>query len=210
MTRKNRITPDPRIAFFDHHAAHWDDDLAEAQEAVRRLTELRGRLEIRSGQDVLEVGCGTGRISGWLADLARPGRLVAVDFSGKMLAKATARRLSADFKLLDICGDNRLEMQFDTILCFHAFPHFRDHLKALKNMRSMLKPAGQIVILHLAGSAELNHFHERLCEPVCHDCVPAADKWPALLAKAKLRLVSITDEPGLLLVRAVNEYASVG
>jgi ubiquinone/menaquinone biosynthesis C-methylase UbiE len=193
---------DPRIAFFDRQAPDWDRDAAEVEETLARLGQLGGRLELRPGQDLLEIGCGTGRISGWLTEAVAPGRVVCADFSPAMLAQAQARRLPVDYWEMDICDEAVGEALFDVVFCFHAFPHFRDQQGALCNIRRLLKPRGRLLILHLAGSAELNAFHSALSHPVCHDLLPGAGQWPALLAKAGLQLASLTDETGLFLLAA--------
>ena len=199
---RDSSSPDPRVAFFNHHAPTWDDNPDEVADHLKRLEELRERIGFAPGQSVLEVGCGTGRITGWIAGAVRPGRVVAVDFSPAMLTQARARGIQAEFRLMDICADVSTEERFDIVLCFHSFPHFRDQLRALRNMRSLLNDGGQLIILHLAGSAKLNEFHSQLAHPVCHDHLPPADKWPDVLAGAGLRLASFTDEPGLFLLKA--------
>ena len=103
---------------------------------------------------------------------------------------------------MDICADIPAEERFDVVFCFHSFPHFRDQPRALRNMRNLLKEGGQLVILHLAGSAEINHFHSGLAHPVCHDHLPSIDRWPDILAGAGLRLASSADEQGLFLLKA--------
>jgi SAM-dependent methyltransferase len=201
---QNRCGADPRIAFFDHHAPGWDADPGEVARTLARLRELRGDIGLRPGRNVLEAGCGTGRITGWLAETVQPGRVTAVDFSPAMLRQARARGMNASFRLFDICGETPMEEQFDVVLCFHAFPHFRDKFRALRNIRNLLAPGGQLVILHLAGSAELKEFHSRLSHPICHDHLPPQDLWPEMLAGCGLQLVSLTDEPGLFLLKAAS------
>lgn len=206
---ENTRPADPRVAFFDGRASAWDDPPGEVARTLQRLADLRERIGLVSGGSVLEIGCGTGRITGWIAEQARPGRVVAVDFSPAMLAQARRRGVSAEFKLVDICGDlcppdrqAPAMAPFDTAFCFHSFPHFRDPRRALRNIRSLLKTGGQLMILHLAGSAEVNRFHSSLARPVCHDRLPPPPAWPGMLAKASLNLVSVLDEPELFLLKA--------
>jgi len=195
-------TVDPRVAFFDHHAPSWDDDAEEVARTLARLRDLRSRIGLAAEQDVLEIGCGTGRITGWLVEVVRPGRVVAADFSPGMLARARTRSIDAEFRLLDICGDNVAIRRFDLVFCFNAFPHFRCPFSALRNIRSLLKPSGLLVILHLAGSVELNAFHSRLSHPVHHDHMPSPEHWPDMLNQSGMRLESLTDECGLFLLKA--------
>ena len=193
---------DPRIAFFDHHAATWDQTGPDPAATLRRLQELNGRLGLRAGLDVLEVGCGTGQITRWLADRVKPGKVVAADFSAAMLAQARERGVDADFVLMDICGEEAAQRQFDVVLCFHSFPHFRDQAAALRQIARHLKPGGQLMVLHLVGSAQLNAFHHKVGGAVGHDHLPPAGAWAGLLQPAGLNLTEAVDREDLFLVRA--------
>jgi demethylmenaquinone methyltransferase/2-methoxy-6-polyprenyl-1,4-benzoquinol methylase len=193
---------DPRIAFFDHHAPTWDQTGPDPAATLRRLQELNGRLGLRAGLDVLEVGCGTGQITRWLADLVKPGKVVAADFSPAMLAQARERGVDADFVLMDICGEEAVQRQFDVVLCFHSFPHFRDQAAALRQIVRHLKPGGQILVLHLVGSAQLNAFHHKVGGPVGHDHLPPASQWPDLVRPVGLRVTEAVDREDLFLVKA--------
>ena len=82
---------DPRIAFFDQLAPIWDAECSRPEEMLRRLEALDGELGLAPGLDLLEIGCGTGLISGWLAGRVHPGRVVAADFSAAMLEQAKQR-----------------------------------------------------------------------------------------------------------------------
>lgn len=195
-------TPDPRIAFFDAHAPAWDRTGPDPALTLRRLRDLDERLGLRSGQDLLEVGCGTGQITAWLEERVRPGRVVAADFSAAMLAQARARGIAAEFVHLDICQDGSLSGEFDVVLCFHAFPHFRDPAVALRQIARHLRPGGELLVLHLAGSAQLNAFHQHVGGPVGHDHLPPLSQWPALLSRAGLSLAEAEDRDDLFLVRA--------
>lgn len=193
---------DPRIEFFDQLAPHWDTDCSHPEETLRRLAALNGTLGFAPGQKVLEVGCGTGQLTRWLESLVAPGHVTAVDFSAGMLAQARQRHTNGDYRTLDICGEKPSSGSFDVVLCFNAFPHFRDKGAALRNIAGCLKPDGQMLVVHLVGSAELNAFHQNLKGPVHHDLLPTAEEWRNLLGATGLRLVSLTDRTDLFLLKA--------
>lgn len=195
---------DPRIAFFDHHAPNWDQTGPDPVGTLCRLRELNVRLGLRPGLDVLEVGCGTGQITGWLADAVKPGKVVAADFSPAMLVQARARGIDAEFIMTDICREAPVERQFDIVLCFHSFPHFRDQAAALRQMARLLKPGGKLMVVHLSGSAPLNALHHKIGGAVGHDDLPPAADWPTLLEPAGLRVSSAEDREDLFLIKAMR------
>ena len=193
---------DPRIAFFDRLAPIWDTECSQPAMMLRRLAALDGELGLTPGLDLLEIGCGTGLISGWLAGKVHPGRVVAADFSAAMLEQAKQRGHAADYRQLDICAEGPAPELFDAVLCFNAFPHFRDQPAALRQIRRLLKLDGCLTVLHLAGSAQINAFHASLREPVCHDRLPAEADWPALLVQAGLAMTRFADRENLFLLQA--------
>ena len=207
MTAPLQSAIDPRVPFFDGLAPGWDKDAQEIDRILSRLRELKQGIGLGSGQSVLELGCGTGRITGWIAEAVHPGKVVGADFSPAMLKMARERGLPVEFRLVDICRQAPEFESFDVVLCFNAFPHFRDQAQALQNICRFLSPAGRVVILHLASSSEVNDFHARLSPPVCHDRLPSRLRFAAMLAGAGLSLKSLTDEPGLFLLSASLEGA---
>lgn len=193
---------DPRREFFDRLAPDWDRSGPDPRATLERLRTLAGRLGFRSGLEVLEVGCGTGQISGWLAQQVAPGRVVAVDFSPAMLAQARARGLDVEFRHADVCAPAPLSGTFDRVLCFHCFPHLRDPALALVQMRGCLADDGELVVLHLSGSGPLNAFHAQVGGAVAHDRLPPAAEWAPLLAATGWRATELEDRDDLFLLRA--------
>ncbi len=194
---------DPRIAFFDRHAPNWDTYGPGPRTTLDRLDQLQALLELKPGMALLEVGCGTGQITQWLADRVRPGRVLALDFSEQMLEKAQTKGINAEFIRGDVCDNIPSGRQFDIVLCFHSFPHFRDKLAALKNLASTLKPHGQLLILHLSGSREINRFHTDVGGPVACDHLPGPSDWDTLLSQAGMKKMNMTDQTDLFFLRAV-------
>jgi 2-polyprenyl-3-methyl-5-hydroxy-6-metoxy-1,4-benzoquinol methylase len=196
---------DPRIAFFDHHASNWDTDGPDIQTTLARLQQLQKLLDLRPGMTLLEVGCGTGQITKWLADQVHPGRVLAVDFSDQMLEKARGKGIHAEFRRADVCSEVLGEKLFDTVLCFHSFPHFRDKPAALRNLANALKPKGQLLTFHLSGSKKINDFHDHVGGAVTGDHLPDPAEWDRLLTQAGLYKTLLTDQPDLFFLRSVKD-----
>ena len=197
-------TPDPRIAFFDKLAERWDREGQPPAETVARVDRMADALALEPGQAVLEVGCGTGQLTAWLAEQVAPGRVVAIDFSAAMVAQARAKGIAAEFRVADVCRDAVGPECFDVALCFHSFPHFRNRQSALKHLAQALKPGGRLLVMHLCGSAAINAFHADVGGAVAGDHLPGAAAWPRLLDAAGLRLVSLVDRDDLFLLEATR------
>lgn len=97
---------------------------------------------------VAEVGCGTGH---WLAGLALAGtgRLVGIDLSAGMLARA---RVAAPSALLLRATAERLpiaDASLDRVFCVNALHHFTDAQAFIRECRRVLRPSGELLTIGL-------------------------------------------------------------
>ena len=196
------MNPDPRIAFFDGLAEGWDGIHPSKDSMTEGLIKQRKLLNLKQETDLLEVGCGTGKTTGWLASQVAPGRVTAIDFSPQMIIRAVDKQIDADFQCMDICLDPPGVRCFDTILCLHSFPHFRDQAAALRNCSRALTGDGRLIVMHLAGSDHINGFHAGLEGPVQGDLLPVGDEWRPLLEQARLKQVQLIDREDLFFLEA--------
>ncbi|MFP4053854.1 MAG: class I SAM-dependent methyltransferase [Phycisphaerae bacterium] len=196
--------PDPRVRFFDRIAASWDQDEQSPAKTLERMESLVDMLDLHPGQDLLEIGCGTGQLTGWLAGKVAPGRVVATDFSAAMLGIAGGKESGATLYQADICAERPAGGPFDVVLSFHSFPHYRDQAAALANIAAVLKPGGRLIVMHLNSWRGVNHFHTHVGQEVENDHRPTPEQWPALLEKAGLRQERLVDEDDLFVLIGRN------
>ena len=111
-----------------------------------------------SGTRILDLGCGSGTNSLWLAE--RGAHVVGLDLSQTMvsLAQERAGQLSvqADFRVADI--RERLpfdEEEFDVVLSSTALHYVEDIDSTMKDVARVMKPAGRLVasVLHPMSTA---------------------------------------------------------
>jgi SAM-dependent methyltransferase len=113
---------------------------------------LRAAYGIRSGDSVLDVGCGTGLTTREAARLAAPGRVVGVDVSERMLERA--RELTAAERLDNVryeLGDAQVHRfdpaGFDVVISRFGTMFFADPPAAFANLAAALRPEGRLVLL---------------------------------------------------------------
>jgi ubiquinone/menaquinone biosynthesis C-methylase UbiE len=187
-----------RKEFFDRHAASWDERLG-LTERTSHLSELVRSFGLTYGNAVVDVGTGTGILLPFLREaIGTAGRLIAMDFSFKMLEQAMERRHDADALLLN--GSVELmplrSGEFDRVTCFAAFPHFPNKAKALLEMVRVLRPGGKLTVAHLKSSEEINQFHRQIGGAVAHDRLPAPEILQQLMQDAGLSEIAVVNQPG--------------
>jgi ubiquinone/menaquinone biosynthesis C-methylase UbiE len=129
----------------EHYEASWAAQLRPAQDALITLADLR------SGDRVLDIACGTGLVTFRAADLVGPaGRVAATDISDKMVkytASEALRRGDAHVSCARM-GAEALDFSdgsFDVVLCALGLMYVPDVMTALREMRRVLVPGGRAV-----------------------------------------------------------------
>ena len=106
-------------------------------------------------QDILEVGCGEGRIAASLAFSARS--YTAIDPDPARLNQAISSFPEVDFRIGDGEALEFAESSFSTIL-FTLSLHHQDSSAALKEAHRVLTNKGKLVIIEPAADGEFQQF----------------------------------------------------
>jgi malonyl-CoA O-methyltransferase len=116
------MATNPRYA-YDRWAAQYDTDANDTRELNAEV--LRKQTFIEEEDAVLELGCGTGLNTEWLA--AQAGHVIATDVSEEMLARARGRLDSGSVTLqkLDVTelwpfGAGRFDVALATLVLEHV------------------------------------------------------------------------------------------
>jgi SAM-dependent methyltransferase len=121
----------------------------EAQLARRDVTREASFLlrYLRPGMRVLDVGCGPGSITLGLAEVVAPGEVVGVDLQRTQVERAqklAAERgvTNARFQVADVYALPFPDGTFDAALAHTVLMGLREPVRALREMRRVLHPAG--------------------------------------------------------------------
>lgn len=100
---------------------------------------------IKSGARTLEVGCGNGSISAWLAgQIAPDGRAIAVDLD---LSLADVHLPNLEFRRGDIMAGPVTPGGFDLVTGRAVLHHVGDAERAIANLVASLRPGGAILLI---------------------------------------------------------------
>src|SRR4051812_9124537 len=113
---------------------------------------LRAAYGITAGDDVLDIGCGTGLTTREAARAAAPGRVLGVDVSARMLERA--REVTAAEQLENVryeLGDAQVHRfdpaAFDVAISRFGTMFFSDSAAAFANIAAALRPGARLVLL---------------------------------------------------------------
>lgn len=166
----------PRLKYS---SAWWPPgvaSLAEAEEAMLGLT--CDRAELDDGQDVLELGCGWGSLSLWMAEHYPRSRITAVSNSATQrehIERQAALRGLDNLTVLT-CDVNRLgtgagagggagahadlvhDAAFDRVVSVEMFEHVRNHRVLTERIARWLRPGGKLFVHVFAHRSDAYAF----------------------------------------------------
>lgn len=140
---------------YDQWAGQYDTNENKTRDLEAR--SLREILADRTFQNVLEMGCGTGKNSPYLAGISK--QLTAVDFSEKMLDKARSKNSDHNITFLqaDLMATWNLPLSdYDLITFSLVLEHIENLHPIFDKINSITKPGSYVYI------GELHPFRQYL------------------------------------------------
>ena len=135
------------------------DTLAAAEETS--LWETCKRAEIKDGMSILELGCGWGSLSLWMAERFPSCQITAVSNSTPqreyILAQCRKRGINNLSIVTCDMNDFSTRQQFDRVVSVEMFEHMRNYEALLKQIRSWLYDDGKLFV-HIF--CHRNHTYE--------------------------------------------------
>ncbi|MDE2306554.1 MAG: class I SAM-dependent methyltransferase [Gammaproteobacteria bacterium] len=140
----------PRMKYSCAYYLDPADTLAAAEERMLELTAERAALA--DGDRILELGCGWGSLSLWMAQRYRNSPITVVSNSRSQRAFIEARAaergldnlevLTRDVNLLEFPADTR----FDRVVSVEMFEHMRNYRLLMRRIASWLRPGGSLFV----------------------------------------------------------------
>jgi cyclopropane-fatty-acyl-phospholipid synthase len=138
-------------------------DLDEAEAAMLRLTCRRAQLA--DGQNILELGCGWGSLSLWMAEHFPAAKITGVSNSAtqkKYIDSEAARRGLKNLRIIT-CDMNRFDIpeRFDRVVSVEMFEHMKNYERLMANIARWLKPGGKLFVHIFTHREFAYHFIAR-------------------------------------------------
>ena len=131
-----------------YSCCYWPGEVSnlnEAEEAALRITVQRA--EIQDGMKVLDLGCGWGSLSLWIAEHFPNAAITSVSNSNSqrefILAEASKRSIeNIDVRVCDM-NDFDAGDTFDRIVSIEMFEHMRNYAELFRRINTWLEPDGR-------------------------------------------------------------------
>jgi cyclopropane-fatty-acyl-phospholipid synthase len=125
-----------------------NEPLDQAEEAMLALTCDRAQLQ--DGQEILELGCGWGSLTLWMAEKFPHSRITAVSNSAPqrehITAQARSRGLGNVRVLTADMNEFSIADRFDRVVSVEMFEHMRNYPELLRRVAGWLKPGGKLFV----------------------------------------------------------------
>jgi len=151
----------PRLKYSCCWWDHTVRSLADAEDASLTLTAAHA--ELGDGMDILELGCGWGSLSLWMAERYPHSRIVGVSnsVSQRRFIEAEARRrrlTNLTIVTADMNVFSTLE-RYDRVVSVEMFEHMRNYHVLLERIADWLRPNGRLFV-HVFCHRQLAYFFE--------------------------------------------------
>jgi len=168
--RVQRYGWDKAAAYYENF---WHNQLKPAQDLLLEM------IKPASGERVLDTACGTGLVSFRVKkSVGEDGFVLGTDISEKMVEISTALAKEKKINNIQFARMDAEELQspdnsFDAAICALGLMYFPDPLKALKEMRRVLKPGGRAAAAvwgqrdHCGWSEIFEIVDKRVASEVC-------------------------------------------
>ena len=138
----------PHLKYSCCHFPEGVKELGHAEASMLALTCERAQLQ--DGQQILELGCGWGSLSLWMAKHYPNSSILAVSNSRpqREFIESRAQELGLTNLSVQTCdmNDFTTEQHFDRVVSVEMFEHMRNWQSLLERISDWLKPEGKLFI----------------------------------------------------------------
>jgi cyclopropane-fatty-acyl-phospholipid synthase len=138
----------PRLKYS---SCWWPEEVQDLETAEAAMLALTGeRAELDFAQDILELGCGWGSLTLWMAEFYPDARIVVVSNSHSQREFIEARCQERGFGNVQVItadiNEFAIDRRFDRIVSVEMFEHLRNYQTLMERIHGWLKPGGKLFV----------------------------------------------------------------
>lgn len=147
-----------------YSSGYWPAGVESLDEAEERMLALTcARAELVDGQRILELGCGWGSLSLWMAEKYPQARITAVSNSRTQKEHIDAEAARRGFQNLTIVTADMNVFDtaetFDRVVSVEMFEHMKNYQLLLAKVGRWLAPGGKLFV-HIFTHREIAYHYE--------------------------------------------------
>ncbi|MEC8405105.1 MAG: cyclopropane-fatty-acyl-phospholipid synthase family protein [Verrucomicrobiota bacterium] len=149
-----------------YSSGYWENSkttLEEAETAMLRLSCERA--ELSAGQAILELGCGWGSLSLWMAATYPNSTITAVSNSNSQRVYIEGQAQESGLTTLEVmtCDINNFgpKKVYDRIVSVEMMEHVRNHKELFSQLKNWLHPSGKIFVHIFTHRSQTYLFEDR-------------------------------------------------
>lgn len=147
-----------------YSSGYWQEGVTELDRAENDMLALTcSRADLRDGQDILELGCGWGSLSLYMAEHFPQSRITAVSNSRtqKEFIDATARQRGFNNLTIITADMNHFttDQKFDRVVSVEMFEHMRNYRTLLAKVAQFMKDDARLFV-HIFTHREYAYLFE--------------------------------------------------
>jgi cyclopropane-fatty-acyl-phospholipid synthase len=147
-----------------YSSGYWKDGVNDIDSSEKDMLQLTcERAELKNGQDVLELGCGWGSLSLFMAAQFPQSTFTVVSNSRTQKIyiddKASLRSITNLTVLTADMNTFMIDKKFDRVVSVEMFEHMRNYEKLMKKISSFLKENGKLFV-HIFTHKEYTYKFE--------------------------------------------------
>ena len=156
-----RLVLGPRMKYSSGLWPEETTTFAESEEAMLALTCHRAR--IQDGMDILELGCGWGSLTLWMAEQYPASRITGVSNSATQREhiEKTCRERGLNNVRIVTADMNTFapEGTFDRVVSVEMFEHMKNYRELMRRISSWMNPGGRLFV-HIFTHKEFAYHFE--------------------------------------------------
>lgn len=152
----------PRLKYSCAYYPEGTETLAQAEEKMFRL--YAERAELKDGMDILDLGCGWGSLSLWLAEQYPNSRITGLSNSNGQREFILRRAAERGLKNVQIKTGNIVQFefdgtpQFDRVMSIEMFEHMKNYGLLLQKISRWMKPQAKLFVHIFVHRTLAYHF----------------------------------------------------
>lgn len=134
-----------------YSCCYWTEHTKTLDDAEKEALALTAaHADLRDGQSILELGCGWGSLTLWMAEQFPQSSITAVSNSHgqrRFIEKTAEERGLKNVRIITAdMNDFQTDQTFDRVVSVEMFEHMRNHGELMRRINAWLNPGGRLFV----------------------------------------------------------------